>query len=52
MEAMNNRWVKFGMSIVVDKLLPDDEEQADMERFASDVQKAFVQDLSGFARTL
>lgn len=49
-EGLDNFFVRFGMGIVSDRVIPDPKVSEELRRFAFDAQNAFVQDLDGFAR--
>ena len=49
-EVLDNALVRFGMAIVSNRVIPDDGQQADLERLAVAYRDAFDADLSRFAR--
>lgn len=49
-EGLDNFFVRFGMGIVSDRVIPDPKVSEELRRFVFDAQNAFVQDLDGFAR--
>lgn len=49
-EGLDNFFVRFGMGIVSDRVIPDPKVSEELRRFAFDAQDAFVRDLDGFAR--
>lgn len=49
-EGLDNFFVRFGMSIVSDRVIPDPKVSEEIRRFAFDAQEAFVRDLDGFAK--
>lgn len=49
-EGLDNFFVRFGMGIVSDRVIPDPKVSEELRRFAFDAQEAFERDLDGFAR--
>jgi hypothetical protein len=49
-EGLDNFFVRFGMGIVSDRVIPDPKVSEELRRLAFDAQGAFEQDLDGFAR--
>ncbi len=49
-EAINNVFIRFGMGIVNDRILPDPDVSLEIRQFLFDTQKAFSQDLESFAK--
>ena len=48
-EGLDNFFVRIGMGIVSDRVLPDPDVSKDLRRLVFDTQEAFVHDLNGFA---
>lgn len=48
-EGLDNFFVRFGMSIVSDRVIPDPKVSEEIRRMAFDAQAAFEKDLEGFA---
>lgn len=49
-EGLDNFFVRFGMGIVSDRIIPDPKVSEELRRLAFDTQEAFQQDLEGFAQ--
>ena len=49
-EGLDNFFVRFGMGIVSDRVIPDPRVSEELRKLAFDAQAAFVQDLDGFAQ--
>jgi hypothetical protein len=50
LEAINNVFIRFGMGIVNDRILPDPAVSLEIRQFLFDTQEAFSQDLESFAK--
>jgi hypothetical protein len=50
LEAIDNVFIRFGMGIVNDRILPDPAVSLEIRQFLFDTQEAFSQDLESFAK--
>ncbi len=48
-EGLDNFFVRLGMGVVSDRVIPDPKVSEELRRFAFDAQEAFAQDLNAFA---